>query len=166
MFRFVHATAVALLACSGIAALPATAQPAFPGLDTAEVAACVEGAVLTNSAPNGCVAAAQKACTAHSAETPAVIALCYTEAETAWGAATRERLDQLEASAPAHVAGLAQIEAKYDLLAGLVQCDRLDEMGQFHGIAEDQLLIQVRACRASAVGVAYARLLWRVTEAR
>ncbi len=162
--------ATVALACACVGALPATsqtvsAQPAFPGLDVDATNACVETAVTLDNSPMSCVQPAHKPCLAHSPETPAVITLCFAEAREAWSDAISARLDLLAAEAPERLAAIAGLEAKYDLLAGLLQCNRQEELGRLQEAPADQILLQKSRCEATASGLAYIRLLWRVSKA-
>ncbi|WP_417210047.1 hypothetical protein [Antarctobacter sp.] len=133
-------------------------------LDLDAVRACVATAIDLGKKPTGCVDSAHTACLRVTSETPAVAALCFEEARTQWSEAIANRMDHLRDTAPERIAALAGIELKYDLLSSLVQCDRMEELALLREIPSEEIRTQKSRCTATASGLAYIRLLWRLPD--
>lgn len=144
-------------------ALPAWAkEPLTPPIDTAAVAGCVAEAQARKAAPDICIGPTLAGCGSLPADAPALATLCYDEARRQLAEATAARLTLLDDTAPEPLALRARVEAKYDLLSGLLQCDRLEELGRLDDTPAETLALQKTRCEATASGLAYIRLLWRV----
>ncbi|WP_323771292.1 hypothetical protein [Antarctobacter sp.] len=133
-------------------------------LDLNAVRACVSTAIDLGNKPTGCVDSAHSACLRVSSETPAVAALCFEEARAQWSDAIGTRMEHLRDAAPERIAALAGIELKYDLLSSLVQCDRMEELALLREIPAEEIRTQKSRCTATASGLAYIRLLWRLPD--
>lgn len=153
---------VALLAALSFA-MPGTAS-AETRLDLDTVAACVGTAADLGKSPNGCVDQAHTACLRLPADTPAVASLCFEETRAAWSDAIGARMADLSIRAPERIAALAGIEVKYDLLSALTQCDRMEELARLREAPTPEILLQKTRCTATASGLAYVRLLWRLPD--
>lgn len=152
---------VMALAC----ATSGTAQDGREGnLDLDGVRTCVATAADLGKKPTGCVDTAHAACLRVSSETPAVAALCFEQTRAKWSDAITARMDHLRNAAPERIAALAGIEVKYDLLSSLVQCDRMEELALLREVPAEEILIQKSRCAATASGLAYIRLLWRLPD--
>ncbi len=66
------------------------------------------------------------------------------------------RLDQVASD---DIRAIAGIEVKYDLMANLLQCDRLRALRLLRGDPDATALAQDAACAANATGRAYAKRL-------
>lgn len=141
-----------------------SAAQAESRLDMAAVTACVATSTDLGTSPNGCVDQAHARCLAIDGETPAVATLCFDETRAEWSDAIAARMAHLSETAPERLAALAGIELKYDLLTALVQCDRMEEIAQLREIAAEEILLQKTRCAATASGLAYVRLLWRLPD--
>ncbi|WP_121633704.1 hypothetical protein [Tropicibacter alexandrii] len=139
------------------------ALPAW-AVDLDAVNSCIDTARAEQGNPNQCIDAAHQPCLVDSAEAPAAAILCFTEARETWSEGIASRMDTLRANAPEDIAALAGIEVKYDLLASLVQCDRLEELGRLRDAPTEQVVLQKARCTATASGLAYTRLLWRLPD--
>ncbi|EBA05770.1 hypothetical protein [Sagittula stellata] len=145
-------------------ALPACAEePLTPAIDTEAVAGCVAEARARDASPDICIGPTLAGCGSLPADAPALATLCYDAARLRLSEAAAERLTRLDGTAPEPVALRARIETKYDLLSGLLQCDRLEELGRLADTPAEALALQKTRCEATASGLAYIRLLWRVT---
>lgn len=134
-------------------------------VDPAALAACLAKAKTDNTPPAQCLAAANAPCAAlNPTETPALATLCLSGAKDDWTRATATRLDEIAADAPEAIITRARIDAKYDLLSGLLQCDRLEEIGRAANVEAEPLLYEKTRCQASAAAATYARLLMSVTK--
>ncbi|MBP0481674.1 hypothetical protein [Sagittula salina] len=160
----IAAMVAALLAAPMTACTARPAGAAETAPDVAALTACVQTARNANSDPKACLATAHAPCGTISAEAPAAVTLCFSEAKDSWTRATAARLGLLDTEAPEPVALRARIEAKYDLLSGLLQCDRLADLGRLTEIEASLLQMEKTRCEATASGLAYIRLLWRVTR--
>ncbi|KUF12109.1 hypothetical protein AVJ23_05940 [Pseudoponticoccus marisrubri] len=155
-----HAAAALLaLALAG----PAAAQEP-ERIDPAATRACVEEALARGAAPTGCVEAAHAPCLAVPAETKMVASLCFETARQDWSGAIAARMATLRETAPEQIAALAGIEVKYDLLASLLQCDRLEELARLRETPAEDVLLQEARCAATAAGLAYIRLVARLPD--
>lgn len=142
----------------------ATSTVAEESVDLDAVRSCVATALDLDKKPTGCVDSAHTACLRISSDTPAVAALCFEDRRADWSTAITQRMDHLRSAAPERIAALAGIEVKYDLLASLVQCDRMEELALLREVAAEEIQIQKSRCEATASGLAYIRLLWRLPD--
>ncbi|MBV7393959.1 hypothetical protein [Mameliella sediminis] len=155
-----------LAACLAALCLLAPALPAQadPRLDLDSVQTCLDTALELGKKPTGCVDAAHAPCLQISPETPAVAGLCFSDARQEWSDAIGTRMSELSANAPERIAALAGIEVKYDLLSSLVQCDRMEELALLRELPAAEIQLQKARCTATASGLAYIRLLWRLPD--
>lgn len=140
---------------------PAQAEPR---LDLDTVRSCVETAAELGQKPTTCVDDAHAPCLQVSTETPAVAGLCFAETRQDWSDAIAARMAELGEKAPERIAALAGIEVKYDLLSALVQCDRMEELALLRELPAEEIQLQKARCTATASGLAYIRLLWRLPD--
>lgn len=147
-----------------LALASATPASAEDRLDLDTVRSCIATAMDLGKKPTGCVDGAHAACLQDAAETPAVATLCFEEARAQWSTAIAARMDHLRDAAPERIAALAGIELKYDLLSSLVQCDRMEELAILREIPAEEIRTQKSRCTATASGLAYIRLLWRLPD--
>lgn len=126
-----------------------------------QVARCIEHSRQSGTVPTACIDTAQADCLSLPAETPAVAILCYARARESWDSGITQRMAEIRATAPEQIAAIAGIEVKYDLLASLVQCDRLEELARLSSQTAETVQRQKARCTATASGLAYMRLLWR-----
>lgn len=159
--RFAALCAAPLALALALADTPALAEPR---LDMDSVQACVATASELGKSPNGCVDQAHAPCLRVNSDTPAVATLCFEETRSEWSGAIATRMQRLGETAPEKLAALAGVEVKYDLLTSLVQCDRMEELAQLREIAAEEILLQKSRCHATASGLAYVRLLWRLPD--
>lgn len=147
------ASAVVMLALSG--------QHVAAEVDLGKVDGCVSNARELDQSPLSCVDAAHTPCLEIHSETPNVITLCFKQAQDSWSQGIARHIEVLVQEAPARIVTIAKIEVKYDLLASLLQCDRMDELAALQGAASEERLMQKTRCAATASGLAFARLIWR-----
>ena len=139
------------------------AGAAYAGVDLESAGTCISDAMGSGTSPVSCIETAQIDCSTIPEDTPAVAQLCYSEAKDAWSEGIAASMQALKDSAPADALSISQIEAKYDILAGFLQCDRMEELSlAVSDISSDKIATQKAHCAATASGLAYARLLWRV----
>lgn len=151
----------AIALCLGISALGSA--PARAGVDLGEIDACVAAAMAAGQPATACVDAAHAACMETPDDAPAVAGLCFLEAKDAWSAGIADLMAVARDTAPEDLAAVLAIEVKYDLLGGLLQCDRLDELAHAVGNqAAEQVRMQKTRCEAVAAGLAYTRLRARI----
>ncbi len=142
----------------------AAAAADAPRADIAGVQRCVAAAMAQDRRPQGCVDAAHAPCLRVPAETPAVASLCFARARDDWSAAIAARMQALRAEAPEDMAARAGIEVKYDLLAALVQCDRMEAIARLRAAPAERVQLHKTRCTATASGLACIRLLWRLPD--
>lgn len=146
---------------------PLALQLWLPGAALAEmdidvVNSCLSDRLAAGQSPATCVEDAQSACLTVTSEAPAVAALCFVEVEKEWQAGLSSLMSAIREKAPEEIAAIASIEGKYDLLSGLLQCSRMEELALVIGREDqDALLRQNAGCKANAAGLTYARLFLR-----
>lgn len=146
------------------AALLGLALPARAEVDLATVDACVADSIASERMPTACVDAALAECIATPDEAPALATLCFTTARAAFSDGISAQMDRIRASADDKIAAIAGIEVKYDLLASLVQCDRMEELALLTDRPGEEIARQKIRCAATASGLAYIRLIWRAKD--
>ncbi|MHA6262564.1 hypothetical protein ACXYMO_05120 [Arenibacterium sp. CAU 1754] len=153
-----------LLAGLAFATAP-LAIPCWAGVDLATADACIVQSTESGQNPAACIDDAHAACQSAPSDTPAVATLCYVEAKTAWTQGIKTVMADVTAKAPETIATIARIEVKYDILANLVQCDRIEELAlAASGAPEQDIVLQKSRCTAAASGLAYVRLKWRAGQ--
>ena len=143
------------------ALLAAGAGPATAEIDLARVASCVAGHAAERTMPAPCVAEAMTECLAIPADAPSLASQCFRAAREDWSRGIAARMDQLRDTAPERIAAIAGIEVKYDLIGGLTQCDRQEELALLGEAPLDAIQRDKDRCAATAAGIAHVRLLWR-----
>lgn len=155
------AARAAIALCLGSLAL--AAAPVRAGVDLAEIDACVTAAMAAGEPPNACIDAAHAPCMETPEDAPSVAGLCFLEAKDTWSAGIAALMAETSAKAPEELAAVIAIEVKYDLLGGLLQCDRLEELARAVGPQDaEQVRMQKTRCEAVASGLAYTRLRARI----
>ncbi|ARE42073.1 hypothetical protein RGUI_3932 [Rhodovulum sp. P5] len=143
------------------AVLLCLAAPAHAEVNISRVDACVAQSSAQKRPPTDCIDAALAECLAVPADTPAVAGLCFSDAKEAFSAAISDGMQTLRASAPDQIAAIAGIEVKYDLLANLLQCDRMEDLAKLGPAPAQEIGLQKMRCEATAAGLTYMRLVWR-----
>ncbi|EPX78679.1 hypothetical protein [Salipiger mucosus] len=146
------ATALGLVA----GALPATAQSIE--IDGTRVAECLSGEAA-QAEPGQCITEAHAGCLGLSPdEAPQAATLCFVEAKQQWGALVSERMKALgEEVAPEALTRL-QINARYDLLSDMLQCERVEALAKAGEASAEQITLGRARCEATATGFLFARL--------
>ncbi|WP_417724040.1 hypothetical protein [Salipiger sp.] len=109
--------------------------------------------------PGRCVTAAHESCFLYPPDEAAASAtLCFREAAPQWGALIAERMQALQAALPADGYAAVQINARYDLLANMLQCERMTALSEAGGMEADLRTLQQARCEATASGLVYVRL--------
>jgi len=147
---------------AAVASLILTAWPVSgsSAITEAEIAACLN-APETQTDPALCATAAQKDCLAFPETAPSAAAECFLNAKAEWDGLIAGRMKAIAETAPERVAAIARIEVKYDLLANLLHCDRLEELARLGDTDDEHLLRQRTQCEATAAGLSYLKLLRR-----
>ncbi|WGW05708.1 hypothetical protein [Tropicibacter oceani] len=152
-------------AIAGVLLLLSTlASPASAEVDLTSVDACIAQARSDGQPPTACIDAAHAACQAEPGDSHMVAALCYAQAREIWGNGIRDRMSAITATAPEKLAAIAGIEVKYDLIANLTQCDRIEELSRLGDATGEEIQRQKARCEATASGLAYLRLVWRSAD--
>ncbi len=151
---------------AGVCALAATTLFLTPyakadeALDRANT--CILEETEAGRQPTNCIDDVQKECLAVPEGTPAVATLCFREAKDRWNGGIRGLMEKIKATGNQDMAIVAGIEVKYDILSGLIQCDRIEELARtVSGKSPDVIQRQKNQCIATTSGLAYARLKWR-----
>jgi hypothetical protein len=134
--------------------------PGRAAITEADISACLN-APEAREDPALCVAAAHAACRAFPETAPSAAAECFLEARAEWGTLIAAQMETIAAKASERVAQVARIEVKYDLLANLLHCDRMEELAVLGGMEDEHLLRQRAQCEATASGLTYLKLLRR-----
>lgn len=137
---------------------------AWPEIDLAAVAACIDRPRTEGGVAVDCVAEAMTTCRVIPPEAPALASQCYRTARAEWSQGITSRMAGLRSSAPETIAAIAAIEVKYDLLSGLMQCDRMRDLALLGDAPEETIQREADRCAADAAGRAYVRLIWRARD--
>lgn len=145
-----------------IGAFLVLAAPAMAEVDVTAAASCFGAAADAGTDPSDCIDAAHEACMVDAQERGLVAALCFTNAKDAWSAGLAARLQRVMSESDQQTAALAQVETKYDLLAALLQCDRIEELSLIGSDQTGEMITMQKArCTANASALAYMRLYLR-----
>lgn len=126
---------------------------------------CILGKFAAGQQPTACIDEAHGTCLKTPSAMPSVASVCFRAAQDRWSAGIKALMEAVRAKASKDVAVLASIEVKYDLLAGLMQCDRMEELSMaLSELSQEDVLRQKTHCAATASGLAYARLRWRTRD--
>ncbi len=149
--RVMICTAMLAALCSPVAAQVAGAE------------ACLAAALKDGSDPTLCVEPSDAACMDSAPETPAVSTACFAETRAQWGAAIGKRMQSLPDDTATTV---ARIEAKYDVIGGMVQCDRIEALAKAASDLDGpQIALQKERCLSRATALTYVRLFARTHSA-
>jgi len=149
------------LVASLLAGLAGTAQ----GQEPEPVDACILGAFAAQANPAACLVEVHAECMSTPAETPAVATLCFRRAREDWDGRITGIMRKIGTEREGPIAAIAGIEVKYDLLSGLLQCDRVEELAlAISDLGTEEIAREKARCAATAAGLAYARLLWRARD--
>ena len=128
-------------------------SPALAEVDLAAADSCILDRIDSGKPVAECIEAAQADCAAQVADASAVAAVCFREVRDGWNAGIKAVLDKVQATASEEIGAIAAIEVKYDLLAGLVQCDRMEELARAVSEQSAEVILRQRSqCEASASG--------------
>jgi hypothetical protein len=146
---------------SAVLALGLTA-PAWAEVDLASAASCMTTRIDTGENPAQCIDEAHAACQATPQDSPAIAILCYRTAQAAWDAGIRTEMARINDRADDRIAAIAAVELKYDLIASLTQCDRMEELALVGSdISSETIQRQKARCQASSAGLAFLRVTLR-----
>ncbi|MDQ2088891.1 hypothetical protein [Marimonas arenosa] len=139
--------------------------PVLAGVDLTAAETCMAQQIASGQNPALCLDTAHADCLLSPADAPAVATLCFTEARKAWDAGIAAEMARIRDNAPEKIAAIAAIEVKYDLLTGLTQCDRMEELAKVASEEPaDSIQRQKARCTASSAGLAYLRLRYRGSD--
>jgi len=140
-------------------------SPSYGESGLGSINACILENIDGGEKPASCIDAAHDDCVQVPEGTPSVASVCFRAAKDRWGAGIKALMEKVTAQASGDVAVIAGIETKYDILAGLTQCDRLEELAlAVSGRPHEVVLRQKSQCVSTAFGLAYARLVWRTRD--
>lgn len=131
-------------------------------VDLPTIDACLSERISQKANPASCVDQAHQRCLTTPEDMTASAVLCFGQAREAWNIGIAANMEQIRETAEDRIATLAAIELKYDLLANLMQCDRMEELAKAGSEATgDQIVRQRAQCEASAAGLVYLRVKLR-----
>lgn len=143
-------------------ALGLSCGAAWADVDLAETDACLTERIGQNQNPASCVDTAHQRCLTTPEDLTASAVLCFRQARDAWDIGIAREMDVIQQSATNRIAAIAAVELRYDLLANLMQCDRMEELAKVGSEATGEQIARQRAqCEASASGLVYLRVKMR-----
>ncbi|SPF78017.1 hypothetical protein [Pseudoprimorskyibacter insulae] len=135
------------------------ATPLFAEVDLAAYNTCIEAQIAANQPAAQCMQQQHAFCDSYPADdAPAAATLCYIEAKDTWSGGIAARLDAIRAKGNEKITAIAGIEVKYDLLANLLQCDRIEELAGLSDLPAEAITLQKARCQAAAAGLALTKL--------
>jgi len=136
--------------------------PASADVDLITTDACLSERLAQSENPTVCVDQAHQRCLTMPTDMTASAVLCFSQAREAWNIGIAANMEQIKETADERIATIAAVELKYDLLANLMQCDRMEELAKAASEATgDQIARQRAQCEASAAGLVYLRVKLR-----
>lgn len=156
-----HIRDVAMVIFLGLmTALPTAAQDVREATD-----ACLSEKIETEAQLLGCVTKALAPCMLEPSDMNSSATLCFRGKIEAFEAGIKLGVSQLSDRATNEAFKLINIELKYDMLSGLLQCDRMEELAAaFSKYGAEAIQRQKAQCRATTLGLSYARLTLRAQE--
>ncbi|PWL34134.1 MAG: hypothetical protein DCO97_15980 [Marivita sp. XM-24bin2] len=146
-----------LLAMAGLFASPVAAE-----VDLIATNTCLADRLAEGQNPSSCVDQAHQRCLTTPDDMTAAAVLCFSQARETWRIGITAEMERITETADDRIAAIAGVELKYDLLANLMQCDRMEELAKVGSDATgDQISRQRAQCDASASGLAYLRVRLR-----
>lgn len=131
-------------------------------VDLTAADACLNDRLSQNQNPASCIDQAHQRCLTTPDDLTASAVLCFGQAREAWNNGIAANMKTIDDMADDRIAAIAAIELKYDLLANLMQCDRMEELAKAGSEATgDQISRQRAQCEASAAGLVYLRVKMR-----
>ena len=124
-------------------------------------AAEAQQAPACDGLPGPCIEATLAPCHATPADAPALASQCYRAAQDGFSGRIAARMQAIRDSAPDTFTAIAGIEVKYDLLLGLAQCDRMEELALLGDAPLSEIQRRKDGCTATAAALAWQRLVDR-----
>lgn len=139
-----------------------TTHVAYAEVTLEAVDACINSQIAAGADISSCVMDAHAECFSIDESTPLVAVVCFHDAGEVWNGGIRSLMETVITKAPEDISAIAGIETKYDILSGLMQCDRMQELSlAVSSQTGEEIQRQKAQCDATAVGIAYSRLFWR-----
>lgn len=127
------------------------------GIETFD--ACLTKKSPSEEAVRHCLLTSLEECITEPADVPAVATVCFRDNGSAYETGLKETIASVTSEMSEKNAVILRIDLKYELLAGLLQCDRLEELGLAVSDLSSEVIQRTRAqCEAMAVGLLYGRL--------
>ena len=134
-------------------------SPLAAEVDLVAFHACLETQIEANQPAAACVQAQHDFCFGFDPDVePASATLCFVEAKEVWSGGIRAQLEAVEALGDEDIAAVAGIEVKYDLLANLLQCDRMHDLARLTDTPAEALTLQKARCEATSAGLVLTKL--------
>ena len=141
---------------AGASGLRADTTSVEASLDQAEL--CLTESIKAAANPAECLMKVHSPCLAYSQATAPQASLCFVEMRKGWDAKIKTLLEEVSVSGDAKLAASVRIESKYELLANLLNCDRLDELAELYAQPETERILQKTRCEATASAVTFIKL--------
>ena len=141
-----------------IAALLCLGGPAAADVSLSAAQSCF----IAKTDATTCIDTAQTDCMASLQTAPAAATLCYTQARTVWEQGLTDRIAAIATQPDDTLTAVARIETRFDLLANMLQCDKIEALSKAASdLTGPEIAAQKAACQSTATGLSYMRLYMR-----
>lgn len=147
--------------CAGLGAVLALmpqSSLAEPVLSQERMTACVAAQIAANAPVADCVTDAHATCLDYVSQAPVAAVQCFRQAKTDWAGLLADQIAGLRALMETEHWTVLEINARYDLVGNLVQCDRMIELMTLRTQDGEVIELQKARCQATASGLAYMKL--------
>ncbi len=143
-------SAIVVFVCLGNAAAAAVDLPA------------AKSCFLAKTDPTTCIDAAQQDCMTDLQAAPSVATVCYGQTQSGWSEGITTQMDAIASQPDDTLTAVARIETQYDLLANMLQCDKIEALSKAASdLTGEQIGAQKAACQSTATGLSYMRIMLR-----
>lgn len=144
--------------CVGLA----SSNPAYAQVNLDAANSCILDSFASGQGPDTCIQAAHQECLAEPESMAAAATLCFTRANDTWSQGIAAQMTEIRDRASPDITAIAQIETKYDMLSGLLQCDRVEELAIAVSDQSGPAIQRAKSmCAATTAAYTYAKLLWQ-----
>ena len=131
---------------------------AEPVLSQDRLSTCVAAQIAANAPVADCVNDAHATCLDYVSQAPVAAVQCFRQAKTDWAKLLSEQIAGLRTLMEEEPWTILEINARYDLMGNLVQCDRMIELMTLRTQDGEVIELQKARCQATASGLAYMKL--------
>lgn len=122
--------------------------------DLDSVDSCLANALSEQTDPMGCVESASKICAVMAAEMPDAATACFIEGRVLFDQRISEKIALVSQVADETLTARAAINAKYNVLNKLIECDRKEELELLTEMSPDRIRANKAACQLSGSALA------------